>query len=800
MRARLWFGVGLVCLALLCGAKPAQACTCTPQAATVLPDGSAPAPRNTHVWLVRTWESNQIVLSTAEGRLVPFTIRKHPILGERTLVEIVPSRLLEPQQGYVLEFDGNRSEFRTGDRIDRTPPEWNGVLATRAYASSPPIPEACVTGAPTSAIELIPARDDASESLIYFLTPQALPEAEANTSVQTSGTNAQKPTHPTMKGTPAEARSFKTLKELTASESPWIAFEEDGSLSSGGENLCRKAFFPSPQHGQSIVWQIHAMDLAGNLSEQHKTRVSNYGPQPTEERRYVPSVQVLDAGFPWRPTALALLGLFGSVVFSAMLHRGRYPGAQRVLQWALAGSTCGALGFALITGGTLGRAEKCQSGDETSCLLAKWFLPAALVARGQVLEQQAINAAIAGDPEARQSLARAANLYESACRLFSAPACTRLAILERRGIISERAADPELAAVHFRKGCKLGDETACAGYAVLAATGDGVSRVADEAMRKALHFCDRGVGEACVAAADLLTLSPNATLDGAIELYERGCRKEAPRGCSVLQERYWSGRGVERDPAKSERYQKRALAARAASCKAGKLEDCNLTEEQLCALGDPESCAKAATKVHDRYDHWWERTGPAPKEHVQAMTQFQEALAAGSLTACQSLLFWSASPFHRPPLPSAAVEPKRRECRDMLMRRCEQGYRKACDIAAAVPLPLTKAHATELARLGCRQGSATACLRAAHAGADTERLNFAKRACELGNCEGCVLFAEESEDGIALVDAACRGGCTTACKFLTDNPERRSDPSLEKTQEYRFLSCSLAKNCTLVRQ
>ncbi len=308
------------------------------------------------------------------------------------------------------------------------------------------------------------------------------------------------------------------------------------------------------------------------------------------------------------------------------------------------------------------------------------------------------------------SRARAADLLGRACDLGLARGCAELAEV----LVDAEARDDARIVALYQRACDGGDAIGCNNLAAQYQRGIGVARDPARALALYRRACDGGAPAGCVNLGTFYEDGAGVARDEAkaAALYRGACDRGSRMGCNNLGLLYHDGHGVPRDPARAADLFRRA-------CDDGELPAC-------INLGD-----------------LYERGAGVARDGDQAVALYRRACAGESSKGCAALQRLGVAP----PEPALVERALERDCRARDWAVCN---RLGVELTARDPPDYARAQA--LFAVACDNADAEACF---HLG--------------VLHLRGDGVVHDEAR-GRDLVDRACRGHFTEACRFLGRAP------------------------------
>lgn len=294
--------------------------------------------------------------------------------------------------------------------------------------------------------------------------------------------------------------------------------------------------------------------------------------------------------------------------------------------------------------------------------------------------------------------------------------------------------------------------------------------------------------------------------DKAIAAYEKACAGGAGVGCYNLASMYYGGHGVTADEARADGYKAKAKAAWQAACRGSAPRWCTnvaylLREED--EKGNRETCLELDQRSCDHQvlvgctEATRDRLALGRIDAAAAEKELERLCAEGEPTACTaagSMLIAGRD--------GMKAEPRRGA--ELVVRGCDGGDKVAClsagfEYAKGELVPRDLAAADRYVLLGCERGLGDACLAAAEqrgsAGRYAEMAQLARRACQMGQGEGCGALGQlyftgqgvtaSEAAGVTWVTEGCRMGHAPSCAELVQRDRELPVPPRMKERIYR---------------
>jgi TPR repeat protein len=337
---------------------------------------------------------------------------------------------------------------------------------------------------------------------------------------------------------------------------------------------------------------------------------------------------------------------------------------------------------------------------------------------------------------------RAHGAFERGCKLGNQEACARAAMAVAQGSI---AGDMAMAYGMFDKACKAGEKRGCIGVGFMKSDGKGTPKDIPGAIEVLAKQCTNGEGSAC-GILSVVYVNEQQDVEKGREAAKRGCELDASFSCFVAA-------ALSQDT--QETY--RLLA-------------------KSCELGDGEACTTYGATLLAGQD--------IDRDPVKAVKILDRGCQLGAEKSCRALggALLAGYP---------GVAPDDKKAAKALLKSCEGGDLSGCAVlgvayATGRGLPQNPKRGLELMKKACDEGAteatATGCyyLAVSYAKGEgiaqsySEAAKYYERACDRSWGEACAALAALYEEGQGVaVDKtkasdldrkACEAGVASSCK------------------------------------
>jgi uncharacterized protein len=351
-----------------------------------------------------------------------------------------------------------------------------------------------------------------------------------------------------------------------------------------------------------------------------------------------------------------------------------------------------------------------------------------------------------------------------------------------------------------------GDAEACAAAAELYFEGtNGHPLDHARSFRYASAACEKGHAYGCALAGyhHQDGLGTEWSPDRAVAAYEKACAGGSGVGCYNLATMYSGGHGVTADHARADGYKAKARAAWEAACRGSEPRWCTnlaflLREED--AKGNRARCLELDQRACDHHvaigctEAVRDRSDLGQLSEAAMRRELERLCGDGEPSAC-TLVGTTVI---------AGGPADARRGLELVVRGCEIGDKQGCWLAGAMYadgklVTADPTRADRFVRLACDRGMGAACLMVAQdrgrRGQLAEAAAFARRACQMGQAEGCAALSQLSfsgqgvaaseSEGLRWATEACRMGYPPACAPLIEKGKELPVPPDMAARVYR---------------